>query len=281
LYQTFRGRATLPELRVPGVFAGRLHRLPDARVLSFSLFGNDTRYVGALRNAELAASFYPGWTVRVYHDETVPGPALDLLRGAGADLWPVGAVGDGVPGTFWRFFVADDPNVEYFAVRDADSRPSLRERGAVDEWLASGRGFHGMRDSPYHGMPLMAGLWGAHRGEVAAAMASTVGAGRASLGIEVAAARYVRAQPDLAFSSGGDQFFLETEVWPGAVTKALVHDGHGCQSHRYAMPYPVARHSTADYLGRAYLADDTPVRADALEALPVPACEKQHAVTPW
>jgi hypothetical protein len=40
------------------------------------------------------------------------------------------------------------------------SRISLREKCAVDEWLASGKGLHSMRDHPAHKQPIMAGMFG-------------------------------------------------------------------------------------------------------------------------
>ena len=40
------------------------------------------------------------------------------------------------------------------------SRLSLREKAAVDEWLKGDKGVHIMRDIKYHGVPIMAGMWG-------------------------------------------------------------------------------------------------------------------------
>ena len=48
--------------------------------------------------------------------------------------------------------------------RDTDSRLSLRERAAVDEWMESDKGFHIMRDHPYHRFPVLGGMWGVKRG---------------------------------------------------------------------------------------------------------------------
>jgi hypothetical protein len=45
-------------------------------------------------------------------------------------------------------------------VRDADSVLNLRERLAVDDWLASGRWFHIMRDWWSHTDLVLAGMWG-------------------------------------------------------------------------------------------------------------------------
>jgi hypothetical protein len=44
--------------------------------------------------------------------------------------------------------------------RDTDSRLSLREKAAVDEWLSSDKGFHIMRDHPWHKYPVLGGMWG-------------------------------------------------------------------------------------------------------------------------
>ena len=53
----------------------------------------------------------------------------------------------------WRFLIADDLDVEYFLVRDTDSRLSMRDGLAVTEWirLHNDSAFHCMRDHPSHG----------------------------------------------------------------------------------------------------------------------------------
>ena len=39
---------------------------------------------------------------------------------------------------FWRYYIADDASVDRYLVRDADSRLSVREARAVEEWILSG-----------------------------------------------------------------------------------------------------------------------------------------------
>src|SRR5207302_11089623 len=63
-------------------------------------------------------------------------------------------------GLFWRFYAFDDPEVNVVMVRDIDSPFTLRERLAVEEWLASEFPFHVIRDHYNHSEPMMAGLWG-------------------------------------------------------------------------------------------------------------------------
>ena len=65
---------------------------------------------------------------------------------------------------YWRFEPAGESNVDVMISRDTDSRISLREKAAVDEWLASDKGFHIMRDHPWHKFPVLGGMWGAKKG---------------------------------------------------------------------------------------------------------------------
>jgi tetratricopeptide (TPR) repeat protein len=53
----------------------------------------------------------------------------------------------------------DDPNVEIMSSRDCDSRISLREKVAMEEWIKSKFPFHIMRDHPDHTHPVMTGMF--------------------------------------------------------------------------------------------------------------------------
>ncbi|MEM0945528.1 MAG: hypothetical protein AAGI70_16460, partial [Pseudomonadota bacterium] len=140
---------------------------PTRNVISFSLFGEDPRYLeGASRNAVVARALYPGWVARFYIDDRVPEAVVDALLAEGAQVmqpqgWPAERYG-----LFWRFMVEDDPDVDLYLVRDADALMTIKERIAVDDWLASGRAFHLMRDLPSHAELVLAGMWGAHRGNL-------------------------------------------------------------------------------------------------------------------
>ena len=108
------------------------------KIISFSLWGNHPGYVaGALRNAELAAEIYPGWTCRFYLGRDV---SHELVKNLGA--FPhVETVAIAEPpgwrGMFWRFWPAAEADVEVLLVRDLDCRLGHREAGAVLEWLGS------------------------------------------------------------------------------------------------------------------------------------------------
>jgi protein O-GlcNAc transferase len=132
------------------------------KIISFSLYGNDPKYTtGAIRNAELAKSIYPGWTPRFYIGRSVPFRITEILLQHEAEIVEKYNEPEDSRATFWRFEVFSDNNAEFAIIRDTDSRLNLREAEAVNEWLKSGNTFHIMRDHPYHSMPIMAGMWGA------------------------------------------------------------------------------------------------------------------------
>lgn len=183
---------------------------PERNVIAFSLFGAGRRYCeGAIRNAVVAPHLYPGWTARFYVDDSVPKSVRDRLRQEGAQLRTAPNLPAARFGTLWRFLVEDDPDVDLYLVRDADSVLNIRERAAVEDWLASGAPFHVMRDHPVHCDLMLAGMWGAHRGNLGP-MAERMIA-------YVSSARKLNDRT-------ADQAFLRAEVWPGVRRDALAHD---------------------------------------------------------
>lgn len=130
------------------------------KVVAYSLWGDNPKYtVGAIRNAELVRKMYPGWEARFYVGQSVPKDILSSLRANDANVIEMNEPGDW-RGMFWRFEAAGDPDVEVMVSRDCDSRISQREVAAVNQWLSSGAMFHIMRDHPWHGTPILGGMWG-------------------------------------------------------------------------------------------------------------------------
>jgi hypothetical protein len=130
------------------------------KVVAYSLWGNNPKYtVGALRNAELVTSMYPGWEARFYVGSSVPLEIKTGLKERNANVIEMPEPGDW-RGMFWRFEAASDPTVEVMVSRDCDSRITRRETAAVNEWMNSDAMFHIMRDHPWHGTPILGGMWG-------------------------------------------------------------------------------------------------------------------------
>ena len=184
---------------------------PERNVIAFSLFGNRQRYFqGALRNAIVAPHLYPGWTLRFYIDDSVPDEIVRGLLAEKAQVRKTPKLDAARFGLFWRFLVEDDPDVDLYLIRDADSVLNIRERAAVEDWLASGKPYHVMRDHPAHCDLILAGMWGAHRGNLG------------HMGKRMLA--FVRARERKLNDRTSDQAFLREAIWPLIRRDALVHD---------------------------------------------------------
>jgi len=132
------------------------------KVISFSLYGNNPIYtIGCIENAKLMQSLFDGWEMWVYHNDTVSQNILDILITLGVKLINTNE-DNGFLGSLWRFRPISDDNVSYFISRDCDSRISLRDEIAVNEWIDSGKDFHIIREHPIgHHWVMNAGMWGA------------------------------------------------------------------------------------------------------------------------
>lgn len=183
----------------------------ERNVISFALWGANPRYIdGALRNAIVARHVYPGWTPRFYVDDSVPDDAVTKLRDEGAQLRKVPNLPASRYGLFWRFLVEDDPEVDLYLVRDADSVVNVREAVAVRDWLASGQPFHVMRDFVTHSELVLAGMWGAHRGNIG------------GMGKKILA--YAKSREKVLNSRVEDQLFLRQVAWSHMRGRAFVQD---------------------------------------------------------
>jgi hypothetical protein len=140
------------------------------KVISYSLWGDKPTYtIGAIKNADLAARLFPDWTCIFYCFQSVPaGIVAELQSRPNVVVRLVDGEYNSADsrGMFHRFLPADEEGVEYMMSRDTDSRLSDRERLAVEAWLASGADLHVMRDHPYHGVPMLGGMWGVKGGKL-------------------------------------------------------------------------------------------------------------------
>jgi hypothetical protein len=178
------------------------------RIIAFSLWGNNPRYLrGALHNQLVAARLYPGFTCRFYVDSSVPADLLAALELNGAELVHDEAEPTQRRRLTRRFHVADDPAVAVHLVRDCDSVLNPREAGAVTQWLESGKPIHVMRDWWTHTDPMLAGMWG--------------GLGGVLPPLEPLLAAY---NPRVMETANWDQWFLRDRIWALVRPVAMVHD---------------------------------------------------------
>jgi len=131
-------------------------------IISYSLYGNNRRYTAPLLiNAEIAGRLFPGWTIYVYHDETVSVQYLSQLKQYGIVTINIDKIDNKkLPPKMWRFLPTASPNVESIIFRDADSLLTQRERDLVIKWMQSDKSVHIIRDHPLHVAPILAGMFG-------------------------------------------------------------------------------------------------------------------------
>jgi len=201
------------------------------KIISFSLWGSNPKYtIGAIRNAELAKEVYPNWISRFYVGKSVDASIKQALIDRGGQVIEKDADGDWT-GMFWRFEAIADPNVDVMISRDADSRLSNREKRAVDEWLASEKLFHVMRDHPAHATEILGGMWGARK-PLLGDMLHLIN----------------------SFTKGNywqvDQDFLKKIVWPRVAYTTIVHDEFFAKC-----PFPTPRDGY-DFVGNVFDEND-------------------------
>ncbi len=158
---------------------------------------------------EQAAVLYPDWQIVVYFDDTVPPEIIHTIKEKGAIT--INRTGD-IYGMFWRFYAADMDGCTHIIFRDCDSRLTMREKLAVDEWVNSDNMIHIMRDHPHHrsidennAFHILGGLWGIKGGIVQ--MQSMIS--------------NFAEKNNLVY--GSDQFFLN-EIYSRFKNSCTVHD---------------------------------------------------------
>lgn len=198
------------------------------KVISFSLWGDSEGYlVGGIVNADIALKEWPDWTCRFYIGDDVPNCIIeDLNKRENVEVILMEKT-EGWNGMFWRFYPCSDSDVDVMISRDSDSRLSIRDKAAVDEWLESDKDFHIIRDNCQHGMPICGGMWGA-RNHILKFMKESIDA-------------YSQKESDN--NHGIDQKFLKDSVYPVVYEKAFVHDDWfpNLMPHEEKHPLPIQR----------------------------------------
>lgn len=178
------------------------------RVIAFSLWGNEKRYIfGALRNLLLAPDLFPDWELWFYVDNSVSPGFLEIITSLGGHVILQPNNQTQQDKLCWRFNVANHSDIGYFLVRDADSVFSLREANAVQEWIDSKKWFHIIRDWWTHTDLILAGLWGGVAGVLP--------------NIPALLKNYT---PSSVATPNIDQWFLRDCIWRYVKTSCLTHD---------------------------------------------------------
>ena len=223
-------------------------------VVAMSLYGSEMRYTaGVIRNAYLVRQNFPGWQLWVYIESplsskypAVPEDVISRLVSVGVEVHYISPEDDMIPPMMWRFLVADDAGVDWFIVRDADSRLTLRDAAAVAAWIKSDSAFHCIRDHPSHAAyAVSGGLWG----------------GRAPLLRLMLRKSWATMMHGVAAGYLNDMNFLNSIVWPRVERHAYCVDSVSCDHWPNAFPFPVRRRGY-EHVGQVYDEHDIPRHDD-------------------
>ena len=202
---------------------------------------------GALRNALFASEIYPDWRCQFHVDASVPAELIDALHELGAEtIMHPDEEANNRQRLARRFWVANDPKVGYFLVRDCDSVIGPREAQAVQAWIQSERWFHVMRDWWTHTDLVLAGMWGGVAGV-----------------LPDLRKLFEDYQSQHAETPNWDQWFLRDRVWAYMRKSCLVHDR--CFSSKDAKPFPGPLPEGSYHVGQDEYAVNAEMQAKILE----------------
>ena len=122
------------------------------KLFSFSCYGNNPRYTkGTIKQVELVNYFFPDFKIRIYTDNKKQFEHLNVQVVEMKDDYYL----------FWRFYPLFEDENNIVLVRDVDSRITIREKLAIDEWLNSDKKFHNIKDHESHyEFPIMGAMFG-------------------------------------------------------------------------------------------------------------------------
>ena len=200
--------------------------------ISYSLWGDNKVYTyGLVENVLNNRRLLPEWTTRVHHNDTVPSNILEWLK-AQEDVQLVRHEGSDCKASnmFWRFedlFLKD----AVVLIRDADSRVSVREVRMVNEWLASDKDFHVIRDHQGHRVPILGGTMGCRNNclEYIGRPTGMRDVNAPPLEFQEGLSfmrEFVAQVPPSRDMYNLDQIFLYHYVYPQVATRAMIHASH-------------------------------------------------------
>lgn len=219
------------------------------KIISYSLFASATdelkrgtkagdipKWVkeGIDIQATTALTYYPDWIIRFHVTDFTPEYEQEIVtKHKNAELVRCKRMEPKSSNSRMmipRYMTVDDPSVWLTIVRDVDSRFTLRELMAVNEWIASveRHPFHVMRDHPQQSLEVLGGTAGMARGMLDDSQDYTSMVELVDLAIETYPNRPIPG------CCGEDQSFLATYVWPRVVKTALSHDSIGSRCRRYS-----------------------------------------------
>lgn len=204
-----------------------------SKVVSVTLFGQNRKYLqGAIKLADSVLRKLPGWNLVFFVGKSVPEETISNLVSRNSRIVRVDG-DEGLSATAWRFRLHELGDSDWVLFRDSDSVISQREAHAIGQWVNSGKGFHIIRDHPFHSAKILAGLWG----------------------LKPEAAPWFReAVEAYSFTNdyGSDQEFLASKVYPRILESSLVHASfHQHESSTNTAKFQIGSDRVGDFCGES------------------------------
>ena len=226
--KVFRGtRASLFSAHVVMV---RLNQTvtPEKVVFAFSLYGSKKKYTeGMIINSQQITARFPNARIQIYVADDVPKDVVERLSSfLSVRLIPV-ARSQGSQNMFNRFTAIDDPDCDILFSRDADSRVHDRDAACIEDFIASDKLLHIIRDHRCHWVPILGGMWGIRKSALNTPLQSSITSWLNNNGNPT--------------GYGYDQQFLAHVIYPSLVKHAMIHDsiGHFKQNETTFQPFRV------------------------------------------
>lgn len=132
----------------------------DKKIVGYCLYGDNKKYtIGAIRNLEQYKKEYPDYKCYFYVRNDVPNNIIKELEDKGGIIIKTAYAPDWLM-MFQRFLPYESELVKEFMSRDTDCRLIEREKYCLKEFNKQNKGFHIMRDHPYHNSLILGGMWG-------------------------------------------------------------------------------------------------------------------------
>lgn len=205
------------------------------KIVSFVLYGNQNKYLfGMMENAKMMNIFYPEWELFVYVDEETFSKKeyIEELKSKFSCTTIIPVSNDSRNIRTWRFYALEESDI--FISRDADSRFSMKELDAVNDWLQSDKSYHIMRDHPLHSDKILAGMWGYK--------------GNGLKNIK----QILDSHPEITNSNPViDQVVLKDLIYPIAVNDSVIHASYNRYEH-HCQYFPSRNVDLRHFVGQVF-----------------------------
>lgn len=195
------------------------------KVISYSIFKADCQpfeFMAYLRglyfNARMNRLIYPGWDTIVAVQELVYLEYTEFLQRLPVSAIHINAAGPICKSMLWRMTPIFQESVTHVICRDADAITTYKEAQAVQQWVDSGLGFHGMTDNPAHGLPMMGGMVGFKVDQFKMEFPQWTSFEQMIKGFDLS-------------QRGSDQDFMMKKIYPFAKPNMVGHFFEGCREN--------------------------------------------------